>query len=194
MSGDVSLFTFLNQPPYTIQYTPDTQSVNYGGTGKFMLSATVDSSGNATSGTFSVGGFIAGITGSSLPGNGDVGGDALDFSLLTGNLLEFGFQPSPDGKLEFVFQVTGGDLAPLYSAPALMVFNQFGDPGDTGYGFPGDFHSDFTTGDPNDVPQYGVGDIGSVPEPGSILMFASAFGLLALGRHKWAMRKAVRAA
>lgn len=155
MSGDVSLFTFLNQPPYTIQYTPDTNSPNYGGVGKFALSAVVDSSGNATSGTFSVGGFIAGITGSTLPGNGNAGGDALDFSLLTGNLLQFGFQPSPDGKLEFVFQVTGGDLAPLYGPNALMVFNQFGDPTDTGIGFPGTFEADFTTGDPNEVAQYG---------------------------------------
>jgi len=179
MFGDASLFTHLDQPPYLIHNTSDTMSNNYGATGAFSLTANIGNDGVATSGTFSIGGFIQGLT-----GFGDVGGEAGDFSLLTGNLINFGYAEGPDGKLEFTFQVTGGDLAPLYGAEALIVITQIGEPMFEGdFGFPGNFAGDFNG------TNMAVGDIGAIPEPSTWVLFASAVGLMLFVRHQRAIRK-----
>ena len=128
--------------------------------GQFELAATVLSDGSATGGSLS-------ITGS-VPGSGP--------SLLTGVLVDFGFHVAAGGPLEFIFQVTGGDLAPLYGglgAAAAVILSE------TGFG--GSFASDFDnliTG-PGSSP--GVSNTGvPVPEPSSFMLMT--LGLLALRR------------
>ena len=66
--------------------------------GQFRIDASVNEFGEATTGSLTIQGQVAGL------GN----------LLLTGLLVDFGFEP--DGRiLEFLFEVTGGDLAPIYT-------------------------------------------------------------------------------
>lgn len=68
----------------------------------YNLTATVDHSGQATGGTLSVSGKVS-----------DIG--ATSGTLLTGSFVDFGFGTGASGDpFEFVFAVTGGDLASYY--------------------------------------------------------------------------------
>jgi len=133
--------------------------------GVFSLSATIDASGNASSGTLSISGTIAEI--------------GVAGTLLTGNLLQFGFPETPGAEtLDFVFEVTGGSLTPGYCPSPVGVWLH-----DTGFGgtFASSFDNDISGG-------WGVGEGTSdtfvvVPEPSSaVLLLGITSGLLALVR------------
>jgi hypothetical protein len=137
------------------------QSINKNGTptsflNPFSLGATIDSSGHASNGWFSVG------NGGSLLG-----------SL---NLLEFGFDATPGGALEFLFSAPTGSLAetqPVVYAPKpvdVMFYS-------VGSAFKGtwteDWSSDFKataeirSDDPRPVP---------APEPSTLLLLLVGLG------------------
>lgn len=114
-------------------------------------------------------------TGTLLGGSVTISGQALGFGnfnpLLTADLTAFGFQDPSGGELfEFLFDVTGGDLA-------IPVF--YGNPGDKvgglilnadSTGFDGTFDADF---DNNfGLPGFGngVSDAGVIPEPTSLTL------------------------
>jgi hypothetical protein len=85
-------------------------------------------------------------------------------TLLTGDIMDFGFIDPPGGDVfEFVFAVTGGDLAPYYGPKAYVVMNLFN------AGFDGTFATEFYNDGLGVADTYGV-----VPEPGHV-------GLLLLG-------------
>jgi hypothetical protein len=76
--------------------------------GSFDITATVDDAGLASAGSIIIGGDI--------PGLGVIGPD-----LLTGSLVDFGFEDPPGGAIfEFLFEVTGGDLAPDYGGAGAL--------------------------------------------------------------------------
>jgi MYXO-CTERM domain-containing protein len=68
--------------------------------GIFTITATVDGSGNATNGTLTISGTIPGL---------GIGG-----TLLTGALTQFGFLDGGGPVFDFLFSVTGGELADDY--------------------------------------------------------------------------------
>lgn len=124
----------------------------------FTLDAIIDSSGNLSSGTFSI------------------EGDGLGFAtnnLLTGNLTAFGSDTKFD-PFEFRFTVTSGELASLYGlAPGTggIILNL--------HGFNNDWNADFGATRAN-------ADVGVsvVPVPAAVWLFGSAlFGLVGYGRH-----------
>ena len=97
--------------------------------GTYTLMASIDDAGNATGGSLEITGDVLGNSG----------------TLLTGDLVAFGFDDtSPNGQnmlLDFVFVVTGGELANAFYGG---VGNQFGvimDVDDDG--FSGDWTLDF---------------------------------------------------
>jgi hypothetical protein len=122
-------------------------------------------------------------TGQPVPGTGilditgTIPGLASSGTLLTGQLLKFGFETGGGDIFEFVFDDLGGDLAPYYG----------GYDGETGVildaqnsGFDGSFANNFTAG-----PSLSVADNSVVvPEPSTsiLLLSALAFGLSALAR------------
>jgi len=95
-------------------YTPDVFAIT---SGTFQLSATIDDTGFASSGTLTIGGATTG-------GSGSGSFEAL----LTGDLLDFGFTPDaavgdPPGypRFEFLLNPTGGSLAPDFAAAGPFV-------------------------------------------------------------------------
>ena len=144
--------------------------------GSFNINLTLDqASGKPKEGTLTVGGVIK-DTVPGLPGPADSG------TLLTGDIHAFGFGGDGDEIFEifeFVFDVTGGDLAPLYAPQQVGVIldvNGYA----AGKEFTGSFDSDFN----NDVYGLGIGigvsDIHYTPEPSSLmaLSFLGPFGIL----------------
>ena len=128
--------------------------------GTFDLSATIDSSGLLSGGTFSIGGTVASL---GLNSN----------TLLTGNLIAFGFPDVGGDPLEFLFDVTGGDAAGLYAGGAIPGGIILGASGFTG-SFTANFSSNIGVADVSLVP---------VPVPAAIWLFASGLlGLVGLGR------------
>lgn len=125
--------------------------------GTTNITAGIDAFGTINGGTVTVNGTIP----------------SLGFSsgtLLTGDLTQLGFATNGADLLEFVFDVTGGDAAPLYGNTPAGIILGFG-------GFSGSFDADFdnTQGTP------GTGsattDIAPmVPEPATLglLLFGSA--------------------
>ncbi len=104
------------------------------GSGSFDLRATVDDTGNATGGLLEISG--------SIPGLGI--NDPLTV-LLTGTLTNFGFDESGGDPLEFIFSVTGGQLAADYGgigAEAGVIASGTNFPGN----FMDNFHNDQGTG------------------------------------------------
>ena len=94
--------------------------------------------------------------------------DSTATSVLTGSALKFGYgSPEP---FEFVFKITGGSLAGLFGGTGGtvgVILTQMGIT-PTANGFTG-------TG-------AGVADTAPTPEPGTLLMLATAAGLLAARR------------
>ncbi len=119
--------------------------------GTFDLTATIDAGGNLGGGTITIGGTVA----------------ALGFNsgtLLTGTLTDFGFPDAGGDPLEFLFDVTGGDLAALYAGrPGGVILAG-------GTGFNGSFATNFTGGGTTSA------DTAPVPTPGA-LVFIGAAGL-----------------
>lgn len=127
--------------------------------GTFDITATIDGTGTPTAGTLTI------------------TGDVLGFgpTLLTADLTAFGFFDSPGGDIfEFLFDVTGGDLAipQFYGAPgpgsiAGVIMDAMGS------NFGGTFDVDFDNG----FFGFGVSDTAMVPEPATLflVLIAGAF-------------------
>jgi MYXO-CTERM domain-containing protein len=122
--------------------------------GAFNLSATVNSSGVATGGSVTVGGSVLGF----------------GPTLLTGDLVAIGFDDAGGQVLEFLFDITGGDLQAEYGGGG----GQFGIIMDTrAGGYSGDWSKSFDnlvgglagTG-------AGVADIKPVPGPAGLALLA----------------------
>lgn len=133
--------------------------------GTFQINATINDSGVATAGTITIGGAVPalGVTGPSL---------------LVGSLAAFGFAPEMGSPLEFVFMVTGGDLASLYSTAGVIL---------THGGFGGSFGAEFGT-------SFGaIADTAplAVPEPATFLLLAGGGAVLAVRRY-WKKRNDAR--
>lgn len=129
--------------------------------GLFILAASVDGSGNLVTNSNGVGGNLT-ISGTIAPLGYTSG------TLLTGEIVSFGFRPEGD-PLEFLFRVTGGDLAPMYGGLGGIIL------GLTGFGgsFAGDF---FGSG--------AVADAAAIPVPATVwLMFSALAGLLGWRKH-----------
>lgn len=73
--------------------------------GSFALNATIDSTGTASAGSLTIG--------------GNVNGDGP--SLLTGSLVDFGYDTGGSPIFEFIFKVTGGDLATAFGGINKLV-------------------------------------------------------------------------
>jgi hypothetical protein len=105
---------------------------------------------------------------------------ATSGTLLTGNLTNFGFPTAGGTVFEFIFTVTGGDLASFYGgngATAGSIVNE--QSGETGnIPFTGSFTSNFQNTS-NSFSLNGVSDTFVVPEPMSLGMaILSLLGLL----------------
>lgn len=141
-SGFALTLDFDGEPP------PDENILD----GLFSLSLIVDENGVPGGGTIE-------ITGNVL----DLGPD-----LLTGNITEFGFMDSPGGEIfEFVFDVTGGDLAPQFGPLGGVILDAV----DSGFG--GTFDTSFANSGFS-----GVSDTAPIPEPAtglSLLMGAAVW-------------------
>ncbi|MBT8135951.1 MAG: VPLPA-CTERM sorting domain-containing protein [Gammaproteobacteria bacterium] len=116
--------------------------------GLFTLNAQIDSAGNLASGSLVVSGTI---------------GSQYSGTLLTGDLTAFGFNDNPAGDpLEFLFSVTGGELASLYGAVGGIIL--------ASSGFSGSFtHFSSTSG---------TADVAAIPVPAAVwLMLTALAGL-----------------
>jgi hypothetical protein len=121
----------------------------------------------------------------SIMGDIDLDGDSvIDLSgvLLTGEISQFGSTTSGPGVFEFVFDVTGGDLAatPLFAQPQVGVI--LGANGNST--FTGSFDVDFSNLSGG---QAGTGtgnsDTAPIPEPGTVLLLGVGMaGLAGFGR------------
>ena len=127
--------------------------------GSFDLNATIDAAGILSGGTISIGGTIAGI-------------GAISGILLTGELTDVGFSDTGGDPLEFLFDVTGGDLSSLYGGTGGIIL--------TSSGFQNwvDFQNFAFSG---------VSDtfaVSPIPVPAAVWLFGSALlGLAGFGRH-----------
>lgn len=122
--------------------------------GTFDLVASVFDDGSLLGGTLSIGGTVAGLGFNSG-------------TLLTGDLTAIGFNQAND-PLEFLFSVTGGDAAGLYSAGLGGIIL-----GNAGFG--GNWTGDFSS-------IAAVADVGVVPVPAAVWLFGTALvGLLGIG-------------
>lgn len=148
----------LQADGFALEMFDDTNGINAINNGLFNLDATIDGSGTLINGTLTITGEVVGF-GSANP-------------LLTADLTDFGFQDAPGGELfEFMFTVTGGDLA----TPAFFgnlgdgtggLILSIGDPN----AFDGTFDTDFNNN--FGIPGFGSGvsDVGLVPEPGTLAL------------------------
>lgn len=117
--------------------------------GVFDLVAMIDADGNATSGSLTI--------------TGEVNGAGP--TLLTGDLLDFGFIESPGGDIfEFLFDPIGGDLLADFTPGPIGVILDAVDSG-----FDGTWFDDFSNGG------FGNSDTAPIPEPTTLSL---ALGLL----------------
>jgi hypothetical protein len=156
-----SLFT-ASGSAWTLTTTGGIEYDVLGANTAYTITATIDHSGNATLGL------------PSLVINGEVGEvGATSGTLLTGTLAKFGYMDPPGGgQFDFVFNVTGGDLAssfgPQVGAILIGASTTF-----TGvFSDPAGFHNST---------QDGAVDTFPVPEPATLALLATG-GFLALGR------------
>ena len=121
--------------------------------GSFSLSATVNDAGTLLAGSLTIGGTI--------PSLGAVSG-----TLLTGTITKLGAEGAT-GLVEFLLDVTGGDLASLYGAVAGGIL------GTTG--FTGSWASDFSASGAS-------ADVAAIPLPAALWLLLPA--LLTLVRRR----------
>jgi hypothetical protein len=125
-----------------------------GGTGGvFSLAATIDAAGHASAGTLSITGWVNG----SVPG-----APAPTGTLLTGTLSQVGY-PNSAGVdfFEFIFNVTGGDLAAKYGSRVGVILDA------TETNFTGAFTTNF-----HNTLSIGNADVSPVPEPATLALLA----------------------
>ena len=116
--------------------------------GTFSLTASVDNSGVLSGGSLMIGGTTGGFNSGTL---------------LTGSLTALGFDDAGGDPLEFMFDVTGGDLAGMYGSSGGIIMTN------TGFNA-GLFTGNFTSGDMAASSDTGVPT--SVPEPESLLLLS----------------------
>lgn len=120
--------------------------------GSFLIEASIDGSGVASSGTLTIEGMVS--------GDGP--------SLLKGTLVDFGFVNEPD-SFEFIFSAAGGDLLADFGGNGAQVGVILG--AGSGSTFDGSFGADFTNGGD------GTSDAAPLPEPGTLGLLLLGFGL-----------------
>jgi len=128
--------------------------------GQYQLSAQITPTGQPVSGSLNITGTV------SIPGLVPSG------TLLTGTLSQFGFPDAGGDVFEFVYDVTGGDLAPYYHGETGVILDA------RNSGFMGSFANNFSASAFVDA-----ADNTMVPESSTILLLlgAMAFGLPVLG-------------
>src|SRR5271166_4803607 len=171
-SGSTGTLTVTGWPTsFTITgtNTPDYSLID---NGQYNLTAQITKTGQPISGTLDIAGTIPGMATSSG-------------TLLTGQLSQFGFQPPPGGDIfEFIFNVTGGDLAHYYNGQAGVVLTA------NGSGFNGSFMTNFAT----QASQAVSDNYGVVPEPATatLLLNLLVFGLPALVYRRLHARRPIK--
>ena len=124
--------------------------------GTFDLTAEIDGAGSLVSGSLTIGGTVA-----SLGFNSG--------TLLTADIIDFGFPGGGGDPLQFLIDITGGDAASLYPqlAGASVLDSNFS----------GSFLVDFSNAG------LGLSDVAPIPEPSTAILIS--LGLLALaGRRR----------
>jgi hypothetical protein len=139
----------LNSAGFALGYDDDGTGTDPIGGGVFFLSAMIGLDGEATGGSLDI--------------DGTIGGFGL--SLLEGDLVDFGFIDGGGQILEFLFEVTGGDLASDYGGVGTVI----GVILDANGTYSGDWTQDFSAFG-------GVSDTAAlaVPTPGSLVLLCGA--------------------
>lgn len=140
--------------------------------GVFDLDAVIDGNGDLAAGTNTI--TISGIVSTLGYSSG---------TLLTGTLTDFGFIDPPGGDIfEFLFSVTGGDLAASFGSLGGVIL----DANFLSSAFYGTFTADFhNLGQGGTGYGAGTSDTAPVPEPATLaLVLLGGGGLLTLHRRK----------
>jgi hypothetical protein len=139
--------------PITFTITGTNTQYTMSTSGPYDLTAQIDpATGDATSGTLTIGGTIQPF--------------ATSGTLLTGDLSQFSYLSSGGDVFQFLFNVTGGDLKSYYPGQIGVILTAYGS------GFTGSFSTPFTTGVSqaySDNFNYTV-----VPEPTSFVLLLGA--------------------
>jgi len=170
VSYDASTDSFVAEGiPISLEVTPGyAELFSDSPPGTFLLTATIDESGSLSSGSLTI--------------TGQVPSRGFDGTILTGDVRAFEpvaapMSSSPD-VFTFMFDVTGGEAAPLYNAAGFAGGFQLA----VKSGFAGAFDVDFTGVD-------GCLDVRAVvPEPGSLVLW-SLLGGCAVGAACWRRRR-----
>lgn len=175
VSYDAGTDAFSAQSMANIQLLDTDSSINpftLDGENLFSLNAVIDDSANVVSGNLVIDGRIDAL---GVGGNGDAQ------RLLTGDLKDFGFNESFNNASEFVFEflfcVTGGELAEKYNGMG-AAFSVILSQGVADFaGFDSDFGSD--------VVGTSVADTAAVPAPfGLALLFSGVIGLVCVRKSR----------
>ena len=130
--------------------TPDTASIVGG---QYNLTAQVTQTGQPVLGSLDITGTIPVL--------------ATSGTLLTGELTQFGFLTGGGDIFEFIFNVTGGDLAPYYDGTTSVILDAWSSK------FNGSFASNFAAS-----PFLSVADNGTVvPEPSTAILLLNIFAV-----------------
>ena len=142
--------------------------------GSWSMSASIDvATGDLLSGSFTITGYI-----DSLASLGIVSG-----VLLTGTVLDFGYAEDASGSLEFLLEVTGGALAPLYYGGAVgILIGNSGFPGGLA-GLAQNWSGGSTQGDLARV----------MPLPGTLALLVGALFFMSIGAPRLKRREVATA-